>query len=490
MKEKDDNNPKPKDAFTLNRRSFAKGLTAAGIGGFLGSLGLFRPTPVAAEEFSVANGKWVREQVKKTPVVREVDVLVVGGGAAGVAAALAASRMGVSTSIVEFFGSLGGNGTNGMVSNFCGITTTGPGSTAIQLVKGIGGDIINALAAIDPAAGTTYRSPAFNPETLKRVLDQMAAAAHLDILYYTQFVEPIMDQNRVIGAIIENKGGRQAILAKRVVDASGDGDVVARAGAPFTLGDGIGHAAANYQASDLVFQVANVGPNFVSSSIGKAVAACSDAELASYMITRKAVIVMGIKVNGCYWLNWNNIAVDGDKTDPNYLTRAAIQGRESAAGLMRFLNDKIAGMENAKIVATAPKIGLRESRRITGDYIFTKDDFLAGRKFDDGIGANAWPLEIVTATGRTFQYVGGDNFYTIPYRSLLPLGIENVIMAGRFISGTHDALASYRVMGPAMVMGHAAGVAAAFAATEGMTFRQLRVNLVQDELIRQGAYLG
>jgi len=473
----------------FGRRAFGKGLTAAGVGALIGRI--FKPAPAAAEEQSVANGKWVREQVKKTPIVREVDVLVVGGGSAGVSAAIAAARMGVSTLIVEFFGSLGGNGSNGMVSTFCGITTTGPGSHAVQLVKGIGNDIINKLAELDPAANTTYRSPSYNPETLKRALDQLARDAGLDILYYTQFAEPIMDGSKVIGAIVENKGGRQAILAKRVVDASGDGDLVARAGALFELGDGLGHAAANYQASDLVFLVANAGSEYTGASlVTSAINACSDAELASYRITRKAVISGNIKIPGCFWFNWNNITLDGDKTDPDWLTQAAITGRDSAAGLMRFLNEKVPGMANAKIVGTAPKIGLRESRRVTGDYVFTKDDFLAAAKFDDGIGANAWPLEIVTATGRTFQYLGGDNFYTIPYRCLLPLGLDNVIMAGRFISGTHEALASYRVMGPAMVMGHAAGVAAALAVKEDVDFRHLSVSSVQNELIGQGAFLG
>ncbi len=485
MKKKD-TDPKSSTTPKFSRRSFAKGLTAAGAAVFIPNI--LQPPVAAAEQYSVANGKWLREQVKKTPIVREVDVLVVGGGAAGAAAAIAASRMGVTTAVVEFFGSLGGNGTNGMVSTYCGISSSGP--LKLQLVKGIGGDIINALAALEPSAMTTYKAPSFNPETLKRTLDRMSADAHLDILYYTQFTEPIMNQNRVIGAIVENKGGRQAILAKRVVDASGDGDVVIRAGAPFTLGDGNGHLASNYQATDLVFEVANVAPNTNTGVIGQKVAACTDAELASYMITRKAVITGNVKVPGCYWFNWNNIAVDGDKTDPDYLTKAAIAGRESAAGLMRFLQDKVPGFENAKIITTAAKIGLRESRRVTGDYIFTKDDFLAARKFDDGIGANAWPLEIVTATGRTFQYLPGDDFYTIPYRCLLPLGVENVIMAGRFMSGTHDALASYRVMGPAMVMGHAAGVAAALGATQNLTFRQLSVKQVQDELIRQNAFLG
>jgi hypothetical protein len=160
---------------------------------------------------------------------------------------------------------------------------------------------------------------------------------------------------------------------------------------------------------------------------------------------------------------------------------------------MRFLQDKVPGFANAKIVATAPKIGLRESRRVTGDYIFTTDDFNAARKFPDGIGANAWPLEVVTAAGRTFTYIPGtamDQFYTIPYRCLLPKKVENVIMAGRFMSGTHTALASYRVMGPAMVMGHAAGVAAVLAGREHLTPRQLNVTRVQNELVQQGAFLG
>lgn len=174
---------------------------------------------------------------------------------------------------------------------------------------------------------------------------------------------------------------------------------------------------------------------------------------------------------------------------PFWLTKAAIYGRESTAGILRFLNNKVPGFENAKIVATASKIGLRESRRVHGDYMFTKDDFLASRKFPDGIGANAWPLENVTTTGRTYTYLPNDDYYTIPYRCLLPQKVENVIMAGRFISGDHEALASFRVMGPAMVMGHAAGVAAVLSIAERVSYRQLNVGLVQKELLRQGAFL-
>jgi glycine/D-amino acid oxidase-like deaminating enzyme len=432
--------------------------------------------------------QWVTEAPRKTPVVRDVDVLVVGGGPAGISAALAAGRMGASTLVVEYFGCLGGNATSGLVNHMAGITSSGP--QKLQFVKGIGGDIIDALAALEPDAGTSYKDPSFNPETLKRALDRLADAANVERLYYTAFTEPIMDGNRVIGAVIENKGGRQAILAKRVVDASGDGDVVVRAGAPFTAGSGRGVTAADFQASDLVPLIANVAPGTDMSAIGKVVSETSDAELASYLITRRAVITKHVKIPGIYRFNWNNIALDGDKTDPVWLSKAAIQGRESAAGILRFLNERVPGFEHAKIVATGAKIGLRESRRVHGDYLFTREDFLAARKFPDAIGANAWPLENVTATGRTFTYLQGDDFYTIPYRSLLPRGVENVIMAGRFMSGDHEALASFRVMGPAMVMGHAAGVAGVLSIAERASYRKLNVRLVQEELLRQGAFLG
>lgn len=486
---KDDEDQKSNNAHLFSRRTFAKGLTAAGVGAAFG--GVLRPISAMAWQGGTdSQQKWYREEARNIPVAAEVDVLVVGGGAAGSAAAISAARMGASTLVIEFFGCLGGNGTNGLVSGYCGITTTGPGSTGIQLVKGVGNDIINALAAMDPAAGTTYRAPQFNPEILKRVLDQMAAEANLNILYYTQFTEPIMRGNRVIGAIVENKAGRQAILAKRVVDASGDGDVCAFAGAPFVNGDGLGLLASDFEASDLVFVCANVDPGTNTSEIQAAVNAASAATLAEYMITRTAVIVEGVKIGGVFWFNWNNIAVNGNKTDPAYLTQAAIVGRESAAGLMSFLQTYCPGFENAKIVNTAPKIGLRESRRVTGVYVLTAADILAATKFPDSIGACAWPFEVVTATGRTFQYLGGDSFYTIPYRSLLPLGVENVIMAGRFISGTHQAESSYRVMGPAMVMGQAAGTAAVLSIKEKVSPKHLNVTLLQQELQNNGAYLG
>ena len=440
------------------------------------------------EEQGSNAGEFVTEPPRRTRIVRDVDVLVVGGGPAGISAALAAGRMGAKTLIVEFFGCLGGNATSGLVNHMAGITSSGPEKR--QLVKGIGGEIIDAVAALEPDAGTSYLDPTFNPETMKRALDRLADQARVERLYYTSFTEPLLEGRQVVGAIIENKGGRQAIRAKRVIDASGDGDVAVRAGVPFTSGSGLGTTAADYQASDLVPLIANIAPGTDLSSVARLVDQTSAAELASYRITRKAVIIKQTRIPGIYRFNWNNIAVDGDKTDPEWLSQAAIQGRESAAGILRFLNEKVPGFENAKIVATAAKIGLRESRRVHGDYLFSKADFLAARKFPDGIGANAWPLENVTATGRTFTYLQRDDFYTIPYRSLLPLNVENLIMAGRFMSGDHEALASYRVMGPAMVMGHAAGVAAVLSIAGNVSYRSVQVGLLQRELANQGAFLG
>jgi hypothetical protein len=471
----------------FNRRSFLKGLSLVGLGSFSGAL--FQPKAGMALGGTAIqkNGTTVIEQTKKIPVIREVDVLVVGGGMAGVGAAIAAGRMGYNTMLVEYYGCLGGNGTSGMVNNFCGYSSSsGPGVPAFQIVKGIGDDV---LANLWSRGGNTSRTgTAFNPEILKIALDDMAAEANVELLYYTHMAEPIMEGNIIKGIFIENKGGRQAILAKRVVDCSGDGDVCARAGVPFELGDGEG----GFLACDLAHHIVNVG-TYSSSALSTAITNAINAH--DPRITRPTAIIMGIGIPGAYWVNWAGIPASINGIDPVALSQAAVKGRKVVDGLQSFLRTSgVAGFENARVVDTAPKMGLRETRRVIGDYVLTEDDVLNGVKFPDGIGACAWPIEIVNPDplkGRTFENLkkAGD-FYLIPYRCLLPQGVENLLMAGRFLSSTHRAQASARVMGPAVVMGHAAGVAAALSLSHSITPRQLDVGLVQNTLISQGAFLG
>jgi hypothetical protein len=257
-------------------------------------------------------------------------------------------------------------------------------------------------------------------------------------------VAPIVEENTIRGVIVANKGGRQAILAKIVLDCTGDGDVCAFADVPFELGDGKG----NFEACDMCFRVANVDSNF-KHDVTKFARLIDDA-LASgtYKLTRTGFCVLGFTmVPGTWWANMARIPWVVNGTDPHHLTRATIEGRSIAREFSNFMADKLPGFEGAAIIHTGEKLGVRETRRVMGDHVLTEEEILRATKFDDGIGASAWPVEIHTADGKsTFEFLTGDDFHTIPYRSLVPHKVENLLMAGRFVSCTHLAQASIRVM--------------------------------------------
>ena len=464
-----------------DRRTFLKGLIASGVGGLSGAL--FRPGSGMASEGNriKKNGKFVVEQTRKVSIIEDVDILVVGGGMAGVGAAVAAGRMGLKTLLVEYFGCLGGNGTSGMVNNFCGYTTSGP--NRVQIVQGIGGEIHKMLFQRNGV--NSMKSYTFNPEILKMVLDEETAEGNVKLLYYTQVVDPIIEKNTIKGVLVENKAGRQAVLAKRVLDCSGDGDVCASGGVPFELGDGMG----GFLACDMGFHIVNVGANFNPSTVNPA--AAEAIKSGGYKITRPQAIIQNIMIPGAYWVNWAGVPRAVNGIDQYNLTQAAIDGRKVVRELRRFLRDKIEGMENAEVIDTAPKVGLRETRRVMGGHLLTGDEVLGGTKFKDGIGACAWPIEIVDPVkGRKFVYLKDGDFYTIPYRCLIPQKVENLLMAGRFVSCTHEAQASARVMGPAVVMGQAIGTAAALSIKKGVSPRDLDVSLLQQELVKAGVFLG
>jgi hypothetical protein len=320
------------------------------------------------------------------------------------------------------------------------------------------------------------------------VLDEKTTEAKVELLYYTQMVDPILEKNMMKGVVIANKGGRQAIFASRVLDCTGDGDVCASAKVPFELGDGKG----GFQACDMAFHLINVGEAFDPEKYTEVLLqeATEAIKRGQYKMSRAQGIIMHIMIPGAYWVNMAGLPWVVNGIDPDHLTRATIDGRKGARELHRFFKDRIPGLDRADIAQTAAKIGLRETRRVMGEHVLTVEEVLNGKKFDDGIGANAWPVEVVSAQERRFVFLEGDDFHTIPYRSLIPKKVENLLMAGRFMSCTHDAQASIRVMGPASVMGQAIGTAAALSIKEGVTPRKLSVKLLQQELERAGAFLG
>jgi hypothetical protein len=244
-------------------------------------------------------------------------------------------------------------------------------------------------------------------------------------------------------------------------------------------------------ACDMAFHLINVG-TYSSSNLNSKIAAAIAA--GDKRITRPQVIIMGINIPGAYWVNWAGVPWKVNGVDPYQLSKAAVDGRKVGDGLRDFLKENVAGFENAAIVDKAPKMGLRETRRVMGDYLLTEDDVLNGTKFTDGIGACAWPIEIVDPDplkGRTFENLKNpQDFYLIPYRCLLPQNTKNLLMAGRFVSCSHRAQASTRVMGPAVVMGQAIGTAAALSITNRVSPRRLDVGHLQNALLSAGAFLG
>jgi hypothetical protein len=430
------------------------------------------------------DNKFYAEPRRKIPIIREVDVLVVGGGMAGSCAAIAAGRMGLKTLLVEYFGSLGGNATTGLVNSFCGFYTK---PNLVPVVKGLGGEIIQTMIGRNAAKEKGW-GLSFDPENLKLVLDEKIIEAKVELLYYTQMVDPILEKNVIKGAVVENKGGRQAILAKRVLDCTGDGDVCASAKVPFELGDGKG----GFQACDMAFHLVNVGKEFDAENYTKVLLseAAEAIRTGQYRMSRAQGIIMHIMIPGAYWVNMAGLPWVVNGINPHHLTQASMDGRKVVRELHRFFRDKIPGLDHSDVVQTAAKIGLRETRRVLGEHVLTAEEVLEGKKFDDGIGANAWPLETVSAEERKFIFLKGDDFHTIPYRSLVPKKVENLLMAGRFVSCTHEAQASIRVTGPASVMGQAIGTAAALSIEERVIPRKLDVKLLRRELERAGVFLG
>jgi len=307
-------------------------------------------------------------------------------------------------------------------------------------------------------------------------------------LLYTLAVDGIVENGKVKGVIVESKSGRQAILSDIVVDCSGDGDIAARCGALFKKGrdkDGL------TQPPSLMFILANVDTK-ESDKIPRSEV---------YQLTKKAheLSELPSSVDQLWFFTLQNgiVSVNGtrvnrvDCTKVKDLTRAELESRKQIPQVIAFLRKYIPGFKSATLVGTGPIIGIRETRRIEGDYILNADDIVEARQFEDQIAKSGYFIDIHNPEGAgvTLRYVKDGGAYGIPYRCLLPKIIDNLLVAGRCISTTYEAHASTRVMGPCMAMGQAAGTAAALAVKEKITPRQLDVQELRRALSEQKAIL-
>jgi len=453
---------------------------------------------------------------KEIPIMNRTDVVVVGGGPAGMCAAIAAAREGVSVILVEQGGFCGGMATRGLVGPFM---TCYDSKGENMIIRGLFEEIVNRMVergwAIHPAevhAGTGFTSwivvghehvTPFEPEGLKMVIDEMLQEAGVKVLYHTDFLEPILKDNQITGVLVSSKHGLEIVEAQVVVDCTGDGDVAARSGVPFEMGN---EELKLIQPATMFFQIGNVD----------AVALEEDIQANLHNFYRKDGVnyrslhwrVSEAKANGDWRLNrvsiglfrmpktdeWcvNTSRIMGiDSTDNESLTKAEIEGRRQADEIFRFLKKYVPGCEHARLKATASYVGIRESRHIQGDYRLTGEDLLEAKVPEDSILLAANSVDVHGRFGPTSnEYVPiGGNYYGVPYRSLLPIGVEQLLIAGRCVSADSTAAGAIRVMPPCMGMGQAAGTAAALAVKESCTVRAVKAEQLRQVLRKNGAYL-
>jgi glycine/D-amino acid oxidase-like deaminating enzyme len=423
------------------------------------------------------------------PVLDECDVLIVGGGSAGSSAAVAAARNGARVILLERYGFLGGTGA-AVLDTFYGFYT--PGSLEKKVVGGIPDEVIAGLEkrhallkrpnTYGAGAGLTY-----DPEVLKVVWDELVYRAGVRVLFHAYFADVLRDGPWVTGAVVGTKRGLRAIHARVVVDASGDADVCARAGAPFEDSGALGIA----QSLTMTFKVINVDVPRATTFPKKdlwALMASAD----GYDLPRKEGSAHITPMRGVMVTNMTRVA-GVDATDPDQLSRAEMEGRKQALEYMRFLRDRVPGYERAELGGLSLNIGVRETRRIRGEYWITREDVLAARKFPDGIAQCGAPIEEHHAGGDTrWEYLPDGETVDIPFRALLPQTLLNVIVAGRCLSASHQAHASIRSIGQCLAMGQAAGTAAALSLNDGArdgVLGDLNVTKLRERLLETGAVL-
>jgi hypothetical protein len=426
------------------------------------------------------------------------DVVVVGSGAAGSTAAIAAARQGAQTLLIEKLPFLGGNST-AVLDTFYGFYT--PGERPIKVVGGIGDEVVEGLRGLGPVierpntygagTGITYLA-----EHLKVVWETLVtgAGAHVILHAFVQDVE--VSEGRVRSLLVATKAGLRTVEAKLVVDASGDADVCHHAGFSYELAGELDPA----QTLTTTFRMANVEQERrreVSKDQLHELMAIA-AESGDYDLPRREGSDHITPVDGMTATIMTRIdhvfenasGAVSNASDPEVLTRVEMEGRRQALEYARFLVDRVPGYENASLIALSAQIGIRETRRVHGDYRVTRDDVLSARLFDDQIGLCGAPIEDHRkGTATKWEYLPEGSAVGIPLRSLVPSDGVNVLTPGRCFSATHDAHASIRSMAQCMAMGQAAGSVAAFAAERGGMVRDVPLNLVQGRLTRDGAIL-
>lgn len=437
------------------------------------------------------------------------DVVVCGGGTAGAVAAIASARNGAKTLLIEKEQWLGGSGAVGFFPH--SFFANGSGRRA---VAGISEEIIErlkekggSLGHLRFEGGHLYTHTPVDHEIKRVVLMEMIKESGAEVLLDTIINEVNVENGKITSVTAQNKAGSWTIAGKIFIDCTGDGDIGARAGAPFEKGRKDGKmqpCSLNMRLTnvDMVRFAENVPTDLASlwtdRPSGRRTPVYYVGRLGQWDDTPEAKELFTDKNHQlfCLCVRENDIIanisrlVGMDATNMDDVNKAAVELRIQIFKLYQFLKKYVPGFENCNLIGETV-VGFRESRRFTGKYTITKDDCLSGRKFGDNVGLACYPLDMHDPEGGnvTFQQIGGDGSYGIPYRALIPQKIENLIVAGRIVSATHEALASVRSIAACEVMGQAAGTAAALCAAQEKAPEDLDIHVLQDRLVSQNAII-
>jgi FAD dependent oxidoreductase len=442
--------------------------------------------------------KTIEEPARQIPIYGEYEVAVLGGGPAGIAAAVAAARAGRRTLLVERYGFLGGMGTAAGVTNFCGLHANVHGEMH-RVVRGVASDLLARIDRLDGLnkphliLGKIF-AQAYDTAAYKIAADDLLAAHEVDILFHALGAGVAMEgETRVNALFVETKAGRQAIRADIFIDCSGDGDLAAWAGAPCEVGDSHGHML----YPSMMFRLNGIDPAKAGDAWRTIPQLMEQAEArGTHKFPRKAAIVRPQRSQIEWRVNFTQLKRDDGSAinglEPDDLTRGEIDGRRQAVEAFQFLRT-VPGFEKSYIVDLPPQLGIRETRRVVGLYQLSGEDVLGCASFADSIGVNGWPMEVHVAGDVIFKFPPipeSRGYNELPYRMLVPQGTDNLLVAGRCASMTHDGQSAARVSGACFAMGEAAGTAAALALSGNTPPRDIAIEKLQQALKQQGAFIG
>lgn len=454
------------------------------------------------------------EKEKVLNVIGNVDVIVAGGGTAGCIAAIAAARSGVSVMVLEQFGALGGTATEALVTPLMSTNIEGN-----PMCSAISDEINSRMKELGCFALAKNNCGYFDPLMLKIVLEEMAVDAGVKILYYTYSCDVIMEDDRITGIIVENKAGRSAVFAKRIIDCTGDGDIAYKAGVTFEKGDpDTGknqHISVRYMMSGIDTVKFTQFMEEVCKGKDKFhyrlhypfyhVAVVWGRNWPLEALFKQAYEAGDISYNdGHYWqlfgvpgkkdtfaFNCPECIDENDGTDPYDLTSAQIYAKKTILRHRQFYKKYLPGFENSYISDIANQVGIRETRRIKGIYTLTEDDMIQYKKFEDSIVASNYPVDVHGKKLLNEHMDTADKdvvkYYDIPYRCLVPEKARGLLVAGRCISATFMVQSSLRIQPTVRAMGEAAGIAAAMSIQKGVELDRIKGQDVRMEMIRRGA---